>query len=502
MVVYGDFDADGVTATALLVETLESFGAQVARYIPHRVDEGYGLHTDALDKVAAWGARLVVTVDCGIRSLHEVKYGNSLGLDMIVTDHHSIGPEMPPALAVINPKQAGDRYGCKWLSGVGIAFKLAQALILAERRAPQTKNKNIVEESRLLDLVALGTVADVVPLLGENRALVQRGLVELNQPRRAGVQALLIEAGVQPGRVDAYSIGFMLGPRLNAAGRLDTAKLSYRLLTARDAETATPIAAQLGQLNRQRQSYTRQFVQQAQQLIALRGERQLYVAAHPDFVPGVVGLVAARLAEELNRPVLVGHQGAEITVGSARSIPGFDITGALDECRELLLRYGGHDAAAGFTVANEMLPELEARLERIAERELDGKDLQPALPIDAVVHVNDLDHATQQLLAQLEPCGQGNPQPVLASLGLEVVRCSPTKGDGKHLRLTVRDPFDTGPRRSLTWDAIAFGQGSSYADLPLQGPLVDLAYCLEVNEYNGDRRLQLNVKDIRPSTPA
>ena len=376
IVVYGDFDADGVTSTALLVQALTALGAHVSPYIPHRVDEGYGLHNDALDKIAATGARLVITVDCGIRSPIEVAHGQALGLDMIITDHHSIQLDadgrdlLPSAFAVINPKQQADHYPFRDFAGVGLAFKLAQALLLAEQREPILSAPPALEERDLLDLVALGTVADLAPLLGENRSLVQRGLAELTKPRRPGIQAMLEEAKVAPGKVDATAIGFVLGPRINAAGRLKHAKLSYDLLTAPDTLTARPLAEELAALNRERQNLTLAKVELAQQQIAAdrdgrgdQGDRYLYLVAHPDFESGIVGLVAGRLVEDLYRPVLVAKVGDEETHGSARSISEFNITAALDECRELLVRHGGHAAAAGFAVKNENLETLRARLE-------------------------------------------------------------------------------------------------------------------------------------------
>jgi single-stranded-DNA-specific exonuclease len=460
------------------------------------VDEGYGLNCDALEKIAGWGTRLVITVDCGVRSAEEVVRGNDLGLDIIVTDHHSISTDregrqqLPAALAVINPKQEGDPYSFKDLAGVGIAFKLAQALLIAERRAPAAATSPELNEADLLDLVALGTVADLAPLLGENRFLVQRGLAELNRPRRPGIVAMLEEAKLLPGRVDATAIGFILGPRLNAAGRLDTAKLSYDLLTASDVMTAQPLAAKLGELNRKRQDLTQQRVMQAKGLISAESaERFLYLVAHHEFEPGIVGLVAGRLTEELYRPTLVAELGPETTHGSARSIPEFNITAALDECRDLLVRHGGHAAAAGFTVRNENLLPLRTRLEEIAARELASQDLQPSLSIDAAVELSDLDWAVHDLLRQLEPCGYANPQPVLAVLGVELAGYRQVGSDRQHLKLTVRDP-----QTRNEWDAIAFRQGNLFGQL---GPRIDVAFTLEANEFIGERKLQLNVKDVR-----
>jgi single-stranded-DNA-specific exonuclease len=503
IVVYGDFDADGVTATALLVEVMRALGASVQPYIPHRVDEGYGLNCDALARIAQVGAGLVITVDCGIRSPVEVAYANRLGLDMIVTDHHSIAlddlgrEELPPALAVVNPKRNGDPYPFKDFAGVGIAFKLAQALMLKEWEIPVAPTPFTSSEQDLLDLVALGTVADLAPLLGENRVLVQRGLAELNRSRRPGLRAMLDEARLRAGRVDAMAISFVLGPRINAAGRLSSADLSYRLLTTGDSSEANTLAAELGQLNRQRQERTLQMVALAKERIAQSGfDRYLYMVGGTEFPSGIVGLVAGKLSEDLYRPVLVVEWGETTSRGSARSIPEFDITKALDACRDLLVRHGGHAAAAGFTVANENLEELQRRLEEIATSHLSGKDLMPTLQVDAEVELAEMDWAVAGVLAQLEPFGHSNPQPMFASSGLEVVSERIVGQDGQHLKLAVRDPQATGPAARRVWDAVAFRQGEWSGHLPRR---VDLAYSLEASEYNGEPRLQLNVKDIRPT---
>lgn len=503
IIVYGDFDADGVTSTVLLVQALRALGAQARHYIPHRVDEGYGLHMgmpgDPFTSLALdAGVKLVITVDCGIRSAQEVAYAQACGLDMIVTDHHSIQRDaddrdiLPPALAVINPKQQADAYPFRDFAGVGLAFKLAQALLLAEQREPLLSQPPDLKEEDLLDLVALGTVADLAPLLGENRVLVKRGLDELNHPRRPGIQAMLEEAKVASGKVDATAIGFVLGPRINAAGRLAHANQAYELLTAVDALTAKPLAEALGALNSERQEMTREKFELAREQIAGDPtDRYLYLVAHPDFESGIVGLVAGRLVEDLYRPVLVAKVGEDETHGSARSIAEFNITAALDECRDLLVRHGGHAAAAGFAVKNEHLALLRSRLEALAAEQLAGKDLAPSLAVDAEVALADLDFALVGKLADLEPCGYANPQPVFASRGLEVVSARQVGADRKHLKLAVRDP-----RTKMVWDAIAFRMGEWYGALP---PRIDLAYAVEINEFNGRKNLQLNVKDIRPA---
>jgi single-stranded-DNA-specific exonuclease len=498
IVVYGDFDADGVTATALLVQTLKALGANVDAYIPHRVDEGYGLHCESLDRIAARGAQLVITVDCGIRSAKEVAYGQSLGMHMIVTDHHDIQQDehgcdiLPPALAVVNTKRQGDPYAFKGLAGVGIAFKLAQGLMRLEATDPVAPGPVMLKTSDLLDLVALGTVADIAPLLDENRYLVQRGLAELNHPRRPGLIAMLAESKLPVGKVSAYSIGFVLGPRLNAAGRLASAQIGYELLTAADVLSAKVRADELGRLNRERQEKTQELVERAKERIATDGDgRYLYFLGGEAFHPGIVGLVAGRITEDLYRPSIVVEVGPTESRGSCRSIPEFNITRGLDECRELLVRHGGHAMAAGLTVKNENLPELQRRMEAIAARELAGRDLTPVIAIDAEYDLAERDAAFCGLLRQLEPYGEANPQPVFVSQGLEVVRDSPrlVGGDGRHLKLRVRA---RGSR--LEWEVIAFRMGAWYDGLPAR---IDLAYCLEVNDFNGG--LQLNAKDLRPA---
>lgn len=507
IVVYGDFDADGVTATALLVQGLTALGADVQPYIPHRTKEGYGLHNESLDRVAEMGAGLVITVDCGIRSPDEVAHGATLGMDVIVTDHHSIRQDaegrdvLPPALAVINPKQQGDVYPFKDLAGVGIAFKLVQALMRADRDDPLNGVPAQLSTGDLLDLVAIGTVADVAPLLGENRTLVKLGLNYLNgrlrvgsypRPLRIGLEAMYTEANLKRGKINAHSIGFVIGPRLNAAGRMESASIAYDLLTAPTAAAAGPLAAQLGELNRKRQAMTRQYVDQAKDVLASEGDTPyLAFVAGCSYHPGVVGLVAGRLAEEMYRPAVVAEIGAEETRGSCRSIPCFNITAALDECRDLLKRHGGHAAAAGFTAPNANLPELRARLEAIAAEKLAGADLTRVLAVDAEVDLADLDYAICAQLEVLEPHGEGNPQPVFATRGARVVRESMGKfgREQEHLKMRLA------ARGSATeWDAVAFYGGALAGEL---GAAVDVAYTIEVDDYTS--RPRLIIKDIRPA---
>jgi single-stranded-DNA-specific exonuclease len=346
--------------------------------------------------------------------------------------------------------------------------------------------------------VALGTVADLAPLLGENRSLVRRGLERLNQAQRPGLQALMDLASLAAGQVTATTIGFVLGPRLNAAGRLDNAMVSYDLLQTGDAKQAGQLAAKLDRLNAQRQQLTAAAVEQALAQIDAEGDDGLlHMVASEDIPSGIVGLVAGRLVEHYYRPALVVELGERQSRGSARSIPEFDITAALDRCadRGLLVRHGGHAAAAGFTVETAKLPELKAHLQEIAAGQLRPEELRPSVFIDAEEALGDLDWATFELLKQLEPTGHGNPQPVLMSRGLRVLEARQVGSDGGHLKLRVSDP-GAGPWQETAWDAIAFRQGYWLEQLPES---VDLAYMLERNVWNGQLRRQLNVVDIRPT---
>jgi len=482
--IYGDYDVDGVTATALLVQALGELGANVRGYIPNRFDEGYGLNKDALDSLYADGVKLVITVDCGIRSPDEALHARSLGLDLIISDHHHPdGENLPPALAVINPKQHGDPYPDKDLAGVGIAYKIVEALTRAQPYA------NGFQLNDLLDLVALGTVADLAPLVGENRILVRKGLRQIRETKRQGLFSLAGVADVKIDKVTAGNIGFMLGPRLNASGRLESALASFELLTTKDFMRAGQLALQLDSQNRQRQSITRMIQEQAE-AIAMGEDPEAFLlfAAHEDFNPGVVGLAASRLTEVYYRPSIVAAKNAEETRGSCRSIPEFHITDALDLCKDLLVRHGGHAAAAGFTVKNENLPELVSRLKEIAKDQLGSKDLRQTLTADMEVSLSELNFEVLKHLMFLEPTGYGNPEAVFVSRNVKVKMARTVGSEGKHLKLTLED------ERGMIFDAIGFRLGHLKPELP---PYVDVLYHLEVNEYNGRRTLQLNLKDIK-----
>ena len=481
--IYGDYDVDGVTATALLVQALEGLGADVRGYIPNRFDEGYGLNKDALDSLKADGVKLVITVDCGIRSPDEALHAQTIGLDLIISDHHHPdGLNLPPALAVINPKQHGDPYPDKELAGVGIAYKIAEALFSFH----PSSSYNL---QSLLDLVALGTVADLAPLVGENRSLVRKGLRQIRETKRQGLFSLAGVAQVKLDKITAGNIGFMLGPRLNASGRLESALASFELLTTTDFMKAGQLAQQLDVQNRQRQTITKSMQAQAEEMALGEDPNAfLFFAAHEDFNPGVVGLTASRLTEVYYRPAVVAAKGPEETRGSCRSIPEFHITDALDLCKDLLVRHGGHAAAAGFTVKNENLPELVSRLKEIAKDQLDGKDLRQTLTADMEVALEELNFDVLKHLTYLEPTGYGNPDAVFVSRDVKLRASRVVGSEGRHLKLTLEDS------RGATYDCIGFRLGGLQESLP---PRLDVMFNLEANEWNGRTSLQLNLKDIK-----
>ena len=484
--IYGDYDVDGVTSSALLYEFLSRLGNTPRVYIPSRFDEGYGLNLDAVAQLNQEGISLLITVDCGIRSIPEIALAKSLGMRVILSDHHQPGAELPPADAVINTRQAGDPYPYKQLAGVGLAYKLADAYL---RKFPQQG----LDAQDWLDLVALGTVADLAPINGENRALVRAGLDQMRATRRQGLYSLAQVSGIKLESVNSGNIGFGLGPRLNAAGRLDSAMAAFELLTSTDIFSAGMLAQQLDAQNAQRKDLTLRIQEQAiQSALQADPDSPLIFAASPDFNEGVVGLAASRVAEQLYRPAIIGAQGETTIVASCRSIPEFNITSALDACADLLVRYGGHSMAAGLTVSLEKAPELLARLNAIARETLQGVELVPVLGIDREIR---LEHLRPEFIPQvfeamekLEPTGRENTEALFCSRDLRVVNAR-TVGDGQHLKLTLQAGRNS-------FDAIAFKQGYWLDQL---SDNIDIAYAFELNSYMGRNTLQLNVKDIHPA---
>ena len=487
VVVYGDFDTDGVTGVTLLMQLFTALNVNVRPYIPKREGEGYGLNLAAIEKLHSEGVDLLVTVDCGISNWAEISRANELGFDTVVLDHHQPPAVLPPAYAVVDHKRTDCPYPFKGLCGVGIAFKLFEALWQVGVRPTSIRARD------LLDVVALGTIADMMPLTGENRVLVHYGLQAMNLTERPGMLALFAVANIAAGKVDSNSVGFRLSPRINAAGRLRDAALAYNLLLAEDEETARSYADQLNTTNQDRQTLMRDVQAAARELALQTGQDQqrIMVVAGEHFHHGVVGLAAGKLAEEFARPVLVMGREATMSRGSARSVPGFNIVDALASCADLFVKYGGHAAAAGFTIANEHLPELERRLQLFAATSLPAEMLVPQLQIDAEARLDELTPETQALLDRLAPFGMDNPQPRFVSRKVQVVGAWTAGAENQHLRLKLT-------QGRATHSAIAFGQGA-WMEQMQHGTLLDVVYAPEINEWQDRRTLQLNVQDLRLS---
>lgn len=481
--VFGDFDVDGLAAAALLAEGLKRLGARTIAYVPDRFKEGYGLNMPAIGALGRQGATVLLAVDCGTSSLDEVAFAREQGMDVVIVDHHTVPPELPAAHALVNPKLSGGGGPGEELASAGLAYHLLAALHDALGRP--------FAADGCLDLVALGTVCDVAPLVGGNRELVRGGLAALARAARPGLRALMEVARVEPARVDTEVLSFALGPRLNAAGRIAHPRLSYELLTCEAQEEARALALRLDELNQERQRLTREALELASQLLEEEPEgtdAPLLMLGHADISSGIVGLVASRLAEAYYRPVVVYERGEANSRASARSIRGFDIVGALRGCRELFLRYGGHPQAAGFTAENDCLPAIKERLLAHARRELAGVELGPSLDIDEELPLRSLRGEEIGWLGRLRPHGMGNPEPTFVSRGVLVEGSWPVGEGGEHLRLKLRD----GP---VMWPAIAFRLGQA---APAEGDLLDVVF-----SFSPDRRgfggLELQVKDLAPA---
>ncbi len=490
---YGDYDVDGVSSTALLSIFMRQLGHPVETYIPHRLGEGYGLNSAAIEKIAADGTKLLVTLDCGITSHAEVSLAQQRGVDCVVVDHHAVPETMPPAIAVLNPLQPGCEYPTKFLCAAGVTFNLCIGLRKHLRELGFFAGKTEPNLKSLMDLVALATVADVVPLVGVNRLLVRHGLRELTAGHRPGVKALKDVAELGSEVITSGHVGFRLGPRINAAGRLDDASVGLKLLCAETYEEALPLARALDAANAERQQIEKQMIQgaieRAEEAVG-RGARGL-VLFSDDWHPGVVGIVASRMVERFHRPaVLIGIRDG-VGRGSARSIEGFHLYDALKECSTHLSRFGGHKHAAGLSILPEHLPVFIAAFEKLANARLTEEDLVGRCKIDAFVRVGEVDEAAVEALATLAPFGMGNPEPVLASRGLVAmprVLASKQPGEQGHLKLSL----EAAPQL----DVIGFRLADKLS--LTEGP-IDLAYQISVDEFRGISRVQLKLKDLRAS---
>ncbi len=482
ILIYGDYDVDGTMAVVVLLTALRTLGAHVEAHIPHRLAEGYGMRAAVIEQAAAQGYRVVLSVDTGVRENTVLERARELGLDCIVTDHHLPGHELPPACAILNPKRADCAYPEKSLAGVGVAFKLAQALLGARLTARQLES--------YLKIVCLGTVADVVPLVGENRVIARFGLAALREPAHPGLAALLEVSDLAGKSVSAGDVAFRLAPRLNAAGRMEDARAVIELFTTSNPDEARAIAGRLESLNRERQSAEEriltEIVQEAEKYPE-RFDRYSLVLAGEGWHRGVIGIVAQRVVERFCRPTLVIGIQDGVAVGSGRSIKGFHLLNALTHTADLFERFGGHAQAAGFTMPAERVPELQGRFEEYVASVLTPEDLEPVVRVDAEVALDDLDWELYEELRQLEPHGYRNPSPVFGVRGVTMT-APPRILKGKHLKLRVR-------QRRCSFDALGWQMGSLGANLSA-GDRVDLAFTLEVDSFREEASLQLILKDL------
>ena len=479
--VFGDYDADGITSTALLSLALLKISDKVIPYIPDRLTEGYGLNKPALSSFFNQGVRLVITVDNGIRSVEEVEYANSLGMKVIITDHHTPEKRLPPAAIILNPKLPSDPYPDKNLAGVGVAYKLISAL---SDLFPE------INPADYLDLVAIGSIADIVPLVGENRYLVRKGLSSLNPSRRQGISSLLGAANLISSKIRASDVSFQIGPRLNASGRLGSADTPLDLLLSSDPNKCGKLAQILENHNYKRKKLSRELERQAEILVSMDDPLPfILIAIDPDFHLGVAGIAAGSLTRKYYLPSIVGNTGPEFTTASCRSIPEFNIVSALDQSKDLLLRYGGHSLAAGFTIPNDNLINLTKRLRDLAEKQLAYLDIHPSISIDAEVSLDQLNSELYSELDKLEPTGCQNQEAIFLTENLTASQIKAIGQDKMHLKMKVSDG-------SYPLDAIGFGLGHIAELMPSR---FDAVYKFDLNEFRGNKTFQLKLLDIKPA---
>jgi single-stranded-DNA-specific exonuclease len=479
--VYGDFDVDGVTAIVILLEGLSRLGAEVIPYIPDRITEGHGLKISALEKLRVQGINLIITVDCGVTDIREVEKAQDMGMDVIITDHHMPLRSLPRAVAVVDPKRKDSMYPFRDLAGAGVAFKLLQALFHKDSRERWL--------TRLLDLVVLATVTDLVAVLGENRYLVKEGLKELNNSSRVGIQEMVKSAGLKLGELDSEDISWVLGPRLNAAGRMNNASTSYQLLTTQSSKEARLLARELEEKNAGRQKRTNEVLTRARGKLVAKLHLPVLIEGDESYSVGVIGLVASKLVNEFYKPAIIINLGPELCQGSCRSIAEFDIVSALTECQNLLAAFGGHPLAAGFTVARQNLAQLEERLVDLATDQLGHLELRPGLVIDAELPLSVLAGDTFNLIQKLSPFGSGNPQPTFLTRQVEVIECRNFGNQGEWRRLKLK-------QGNVTWQAVDFESKRKRDEIPSQ---IDIVYVLEKSRWNEEEVLRLKLLDFAPA---
>lgn len=470
IIVYGDYDADGVCATAILWETLHRLGANALPFIPHRQKHGYGISKKGLDDITEDHQPLIITVDNGIVAHQAINYAKNKGLDVIISDHHVAAKTLPKAHSIIHTTK---------LAGTGVAWIFAQEIAKSLKKSPSSN----------LDLAAIGTVADMVPLLSANRAIVKHGIKKLSSPKRIGLAQLFKEAGVDSGNISTYEINFVIAPRLNAMGRLGHALDSLRLLCTTSQSRASKLAISMSQTNRTRQDLTQDQLLHAKNIASTLVEKEkILIVGHESYHEGVIGLIAGRLTETYWRPSIVLSLGKKTSKASARSIPGFNIIEALRETSDLLVDVGGHPMAAGFTIENDKIDKLTEKLQTLAQKTITDKHLQKTLNIDCQINLADIDKHLFNEISRFEPFGKANPQPIFSSKSVAVIEARAVGAKNNHLKLTVS-------QNGQQLGGIGFWLGESAAKLN-SGDSIDLAYTIDENEWNGKTELQLKIKDL------
>jgi single-stranded-DNA-specific exonuclease len=486
--IHGDYDVDGITSTVILRRALELHGADVVHFIPERLKDGYGLQPAAIERLHADGVALVISVDCGIRGADAARRARELGVDLIVTDHHEPDAELPPALAVINPKRSDCSYPDKLLAGVGVALKVVQALCARTSRESWLPG--------FVKVAAIGTLADVVPLVGENRVIAKLGLDLLSRgPHKVGLRSLLDVAGLSGKTIDSYHISFMVAPRMNAAGRMSSPDIATRLLLASDetlADEARALALQLDAENLRRQEEEAAILAAARKVVQTDpdvGARSVLVVAGEGWHRGVIGIVASKLVDAFHRPAIVLSIEGDLAYGSCRSIPCFDMLGALERCAGLLIQFGGHRQAAGLTLESERIRRLRAEVNAVADETLGPDDLMPRLRIDGDLSFRAITGEVASGVAALAPFGAGNPRPVFAARGVEIID-GPRKLRERHLKMALR-------QQGRIFRAVAWRAAERHDFLEEHRTAVDVAFSLEQNQYNGETYVELTLADVK-----
>ena len=486
VIIYGDYDADGVCGSAILAKTFKKIGVDFEVYLPSRELEGYGLNQVAVTELAKNQNKLLITVDCGISNVEEVNLANKLGLEVIITDHHHVPENLPKAFAIIHPG-LDKNYPFNDLAGGGVAFKFAQAILRSqESKLKQTESE--VFEKWLLDLVAVSTIADMVPLVGENRTLVKHGLIVLSKTKNLGLQKLIEVSGIKTDRMDNYVVGWQIAPRINAAGRMEHANSAYKLLTTENIEEAITISHGLNKRNQERQALTERLINESISQLGEFGEKlPVLFAQGEDWPAGIIGLVSSKLTNKFARPSIVLTKSDNNYVASGRSIEEFNLIESLDDHKDFFERYGGHSGAAGFTIKQEKLEDFQKKFLAYAKKKLSKIELLSKITIDTAITLKEIDWQLIELLLKFEPFGQGNFKPKFLLKNLEVVLVESVGQDSKHLRLIVKE-------NNLQRKVICFGFGES--ELKVEDK-IDLVCEIGVNEWNGNREIQLSMVDYK-----